>query len=273
MNTSQLLAASLLHSQLEKKAEGFWSGVGDIALGTGGAAGALDPAQRGMVQDVALYSNPFSGVPTALNDSVRNFSRGNYLSGVGNLAMGALSFAPGVGATLGKGIGWLGKGLRGAGKLTTRAAQLQKARAAVRGGSQLAGAPMRVAGSNVGAAANIGNRLRAAGGRIMDAGESYGQMAQKWEAPLARVNQRLATQIQQKVPQKFDQFSWRNPIRSGFDAAARKPVGAGLTATSVIGGGGSAPTTPTPSRALQATAASQPKTPPPWAPPQRPYSL
>lgn len=248
MNTSQLLAASLLHSQLEKKAEGFWSGVGDIALGTGGAAGVLDPAQRGMVQDIALYSNPFSGVPTALNDSVRNFSRGNYLSGVGNLAMGALSFAPGVGAAIGKGIGWLGKGLRGAGKVTNRISQAQRAQQA-------------------------GKVMRQGGNALIRGGKAYAKAAPVWEAPLGRANQFLTGKIQQKVPQKFDQFSWRNPVRSGFDAAARKPVSAGLTATSVIGGGGSAPTTPTPSRALQATAASQPKTPPPWAPPQRPYSL
>lgn len=201
-----------------------------------------------MVQDIALYSNPFSGVPTALNDSARNFSRGNYLSGVGNLAMGALSFAPGVGAALGKGIGWLGKGLRGAGKVTNRISQAQRAQQA-------------------------GKVMRQGGNALIRGGKAYGQAAQSWGSPFARANQALGSRIQKSIPQKYPEFSLRNPLRSTLDVATRNPASFGLSTVSLAAGGGEG-VPPTSQPASDYVEPSKPTIPPvpPWAPPQNPYN-
>ncbi|NBT76404.1 hypothetical protein EBZ80_17515 [bacterium] len=81
---------------LEKQSDGG-SMLGNVAFGTGGMTGQLDPTQRGLVQDLALYSNPFTGVPTAVNDVSRHLYNGRWMdAGMAGLS-GALSFLPGFG--------------------------------------------------------------------------------------------------------------------------------------------------------------------------------
>lgn len=71
--------------------------LGQVAFGTGNTLGQLDPTQRGMVQDLALYSNPITGVPTAINDVSRHLYNGRFMdAGLAGLS-GALSFLPGFG--------------------------------------------------------------------------------------------------------------------------------------------------------------------------------
>jgi hypothetical protein len=89
--------------------------AGEIALGSGPALGLnqLDPTQRGLAQDIALYSNPFTGVATGVNDMARHLYNGRFGSALGAAGMTALSFLPGVGGAVGKTIG---KGLSATGK-------------------------------------------------------------------------------------------------------------------------------------------------------------
>lgn len=74
--------------------------AGNIALGDsviGGFNPLGDPNSRGVVQDIALYSNPFTGVPTAVNDTARHLYNGNWGSAGMSVLNGALSFLPGFG--------------------------------------------------------------------------------------------------------------------------------------------------------------------------------
>lgn len=56
-----------------------------------------DPNSRGVVQDIALYSNPFTGVPTAVNDTARYLYNGDWGQAGMSVLNGALSFLPGFG--------------------------------------------------------------------------------------------------------------------------------------------------------------------------------
>jgi hypothetical protein len=89
------------------------------AFGSGNnMASNLDPTQRGMVQDLALYSNPITGVPTAINDTARHLYNGRFLSAGGSALSGALSFLPGFGfmaKSVGRGLASGGKALANAG--------------------------------------------------------------------------------------------------------------------------------------------------------------
>lgn len=81
--------------------------IGEGVFGTAPTLGLgqLDPTQRGLAQDIALYSNPFTGVATGANDMARHLYNGRYGSALGAAGMTALSFLPGFGAAAGKAIG------------------------------------------------------------------------------------------------------------------------------------------------------------------------
>lgn len=126
----------LVGRQLEKRAgwaDGDWiPSLGEtksVAFGDQPLLNQIDPMQRGAVQDLALYSNPITGVPTALNDTARHLYNGRYLESLGSVAGGALSFLPGFGfaaKATGKAVAAGGRALAGAGmkqtgKLLTKA--------------------------------------------------------------------------------------------------------------------------------------------------------
>jgi len=114
-----------------------WSETGNAAFGTAPmTTQAVDPMQRGIVQHVAQYSNPISGVPTAINDTARHLYNGRYLSALGSVGEGALSFLPGAGGLL---SGAATKGL-------------------ARGGARLAGAGATTAGKALTGTANALNK-------------------------------------------------------------------------------------------------------------------
>jgi hypothetical protein len=80
---------------------------GDVAQGASDmiiGGNPLDPTQRGLAADLALYSNPFTGVATAASDTAQHLWNGRLGSAAGSILMGGLSFAPGLGAAVGKGI-------------------------------------------------------------------------------------------------------------------------------------------------------------------------
>lgn len=99
------------------------AGVQSFLIGDG-ASSVLDPTRRGLAVDVGLYSNPFSGVPTALYDTGSHLRNGRYLNALGSLGMGALSFVPGVGGLVGKGIK---AGLGAGAKLLSRGGRVGQA--------------------------------------------------------------------------------------------------------------------------------------------------
>ena len=129
-------------------AERGWGGFArDVALGTGGLAGQSDPMQRGLAAHMLAYSNPFTGVPTALNDTGRHLYNGRYLSALGSVGEGALSFLPGFGLLGGaatKGLAAGGKALAGAGMRQAGGAMINTVRAANRGRAVVQGAEAAV---------------------------------------------------------------------------------------------------------------------------------
>jgi hypothetical protein len=117
--------------QLEKRA--LFGETGDeIAFGTGGAMGQFDPTQRGLVQDVALYSNPITGVPTAINDTTRHLYNGRFGQAGLSVLNGALSFLPGFGFAAGA----AGRAGVSAGRALARAGMKQTGRALSSGSVQ-----------------------------------------------------------------------------------------------------------------------------------------
>lgn len=101
-----------LGTQLAKQAS--WGDAAGVAKDVIVGGNPLDPTTRGVAADLALYSNPFTGVATGANDMARHLYNGRFGSALGAVGMGALSFIPGVGGMIGKGVA---KGVRGAGKL------------------------------------------------------------------------------------------------------------------------------------------------------------
>lgn len=118
---------------MEKRAQ---NALGDAVLGTGSwmsQANPLgDPTQRGVIADTALYSNPFTGVPTAINDVGRHLYNGRLMdAGMAGLS-GALSFIPGWGFAA-KGVG---RAIAGGGKQLARAGFTNTGKALTRGSQQ-----------------------------------------------------------------------------------------------------------------------------------------
>lgn len=64
----------------------------------------FDSNQRGLVSDLALYSNPFTGVPTAISDFAQQAWQGNWGGAAAAVGSGALSFIPAAGGMIGKGL-------------------------------------------------------------------------------------------------------------------------------------------------------------------------
>ena len=69
---------------------------------------SIDPNQRGLVTDLALYSNPFTGVPTAISDFAQQAWQGNWGGAAMAAGSGALSFIPAAGGMIGKGLARVG---------------------------------------------------------------------------------------------------------------------------------------------------------------------
>lgn len=112
------------------------NGLGEAVMGTGSTMGQLnpmgDPTQRGILADAALYSNPFTGVPTAINDVGRHLYNGRWMdAGMSGLS-GALSFIPGWGFAA-KGVG---KAVAQGGKSLARAGFTNTGNAIARGSQQ-----------------------------------------------------------------------------------------------------------------------------------------
>lgn len=105
----------------EKRAQ---NAIGDAVLGTGSAMSQAnpfgDPEQRGLIAETALYSNPFTGVPTAVNDVGRHLYNGRYMSALTSGIGGALSFIPFAGGGFGFAAKGMGRAIGAGGKALAR---------------------------------------------------------------------------------------------------------------------------------------------------------
>lgn len=249
MNRFQKLQASSLQAELIKQA-GFWSDAGQMASDAVIGGNPLDPSTRGMAADIALYSNPFTGVPTGINDTARHLSRGNYLSALGSLGMTGLSFLPGIGSVAGKSVAGAGKGLITAG-----------ARAGAQVGERAAGKFVTDAMRRTGSKA-----LERAAGH-MDDFSAAGQKV------IGGAQDKVYSGMQRVLPQQTPHMTWKAPIRSTVDAVVRNPLGTASTGAAITGGiTGAAPAASvTPAAVAPAVPAVAPPSPPPWAPPQNFY--
>jgi hypothetical protein len=177
---------------------------------------AAEKEARGILADMALYSNPWTGVPTGIYDTYNSLRSGNYLGALGNVANTGLSLVGGGAIT--SGLKSLGGGLMRAGARAGASTLLpQAARGAVQTGLNMAGRGVAATGRALGAAGgNAANRL--------------GEQA----------SQALSRGVQKVVPVRagatfFPRFAagattkW-NPARATVNAAVKNPlvVGAAL---------------------------------------------
>lgn len=149
---------------------------------------------RGLVADLALYSNPFTGVPTAAYDTYNHLRNGRYLNAVGSVASGALSLAGG---------GLLGSGLKSVGNTALRAGTRLGTQTAMGGGLAAAGTALRTGGRVMGAAA----------------------------APLTRAfqgaNSAVGSAVQKVLPVRAGATFSRAPVQSAMNFVGTKPIEAG----------------------------------------------
>lgn len=196
---------------------------------------AAEKEARGLLADIALYSNPWTGVPTGIYDTYNSLRKGNYLGALGNVANTGLSLFGGGAVT--SGLKGLGGGLMRAGARVGASTVLpQAARGAVQTGLNMAGR----------GAVGAGRMLGAAGGNLA---ERVGEQA----------SQAISQGIQKVVPVRagatfLPTFAanattkW-NPARATINAAVKNPLVVG----SILHNGGvttpPAPATPPPSPA------------------------
>lgn len=164
---------------------------------------AAEKEARGLLADMALYSNPWTGVPTGIYDTFNSLRSGNYLGALGNVANTGLSLVGG-GAITG-GLKSLGGGLMRAGARAGASTLLpQAARGAVQTGLHVAGR----------GAVTAGRALSTAGGA---AAARLGTGAE----------QAISRGIQKVVPVRAGATFMKNPARAAVNAAVRNPFTVG----------------------------------------------
>ena len=223
------------------------AGVGNFLFGDG-LKTVGDPTRRGMVTDMALYSNPVTGVATSLWDTGSHLMKGNWGQALGSLGMGALSFLPGAGSVargvIGTGKAALGAGARTAGKHIARAVGPEAAQL----GKQTLNAAGKGVADMVGEAAAKNPQL--ARGMEMAQGlrKNVTNFSQQGRTAVTNANKAVTSKLQSVLPQKYDKiqgfqnpftkpgggpglrspiapdFNMKNTLRSGVDAAVRNPL-------------------------------------------------
>ena len=219
------------------------AGVGNFLFG-GGLKTVGDPTRRGLVTDMALYSNPVTGAATGLWDAGSHAMKGNWGQAAGALGMGALSFLPGAGSAA--------RGVLGAGKALGGAALRAGTKVVGREAAQLGGQALGAAGKSVASfgeqalakSPGLANGVQAA----KNVGEGARNFATAGREAVTGMNTAATKKIQSVIPQKYDRIQgFQNPLtgpsgglglrsplapgfspgktlRSGVDAIARKPL-------------------------------------------------
>lgn len=181
--------------------------AGTVLGGTGSWGNQInplgDPTQRGLAGELALYSNPITGVPTAINDMGRHLYNGRFMdAGMAGLS-GALSFLPGFGFAA-----------RGAGRL------------AVQGGKALA----RAGAPQLGRAVAKGSAKFVNQGRNLMTGANQAA---------SQTIQRIPGVSLAQNPGRMGKV-WNNAINNPMQTAQFAPLAAGVGSLgmSMMGGGG-----------------------------------
>lgn len=191
----------------------------------------FEKESRGLVADLALYSNPWTGVPTGIYDTYNSLRSGNYLGALGNVASTGLSLVGGGAIT--SGLKGLGGGLMRAGARAGASTLLpQAARGAVQTGLHMAGRGTVAAGRALGAAGG------AAAGRLG-----------------AQAEQAVSRGIQKVLPVRAGATFAKSPVRATMNAAVRNP----LTVGAAFHTGGE-PTAPPPAQLRGAVSRFAPAT-------------
>ncbi len=207
------------------------AGVGEFLFGKG-LSSVADPAARGLATDMALYSNPFTGVATGLHDTGKHLMNGRFLSALGSAGMGALSFIPGAGSVARGALSLGGKGLGALTRLGTKGvSRMGQTGKTI---SNLA----ETAGNRVGQIAQSPTALN-----IQDKANNF---ALGGRDKVNAAAQGITSKMQQVIPQKYNQWEhgFQSPIaagglrsplsrdfnlgrnlRSGADMAIKNPLG------------------------------------------------
>jgi hypothetical protein len=185
------------------------AGLREMLVGNG-ASSLLDPTRRGLLTDMALYSNPFTGVAAGTYDTANNLLHGRLLSALGSAGMGALSLTGvgGVAGALGKGALRGVRLLRGAG--ATGRALSRPALGALKGarsvGTSGASGVRTLEGNIVGGVRKV-------------IPEKYTSFEHGLQNPLATVDGKLSI----RSPFSKD-YSTRKLLRSGVDRVVANPL-------------------------------------------------
>lgn len=179
---------------------------------------AAEKAARGMVADIALYSNPWTGVPTGVYDTFNSLRKGNYLGAMGNVAATGLSFlgAGGAGSAL-KGLG--AKALGSGATMATQGGMRAAAGTALKG---------------IGHAANAAGSFAAGGANMVG----------RAQAP-------VASALQKVVPVRQGATLMKAPVRTAMNYAVQNPLAIGAMAHT-----GGNPNPPVPAARAMQTARS-----------------
>lgn len=175
---------------------------------------AAEKAARGLVADALLYSNPFTGVPTAAYDTYNNLRQGKYLGAVGNVASGAMSFA---------------------------------APAAVGAGLKATGVGALRAGARVGTNNMLGGALRGAGKALTSSGRAINSAVKPMTSAFAGMNNAVSRGVQSVLPQRAGATFSRAPVQAATNWAGKNPIELASYAGLAAGAGTAArqPTQPT----------------------------
>lgn len=152
---------------------------------------AAEKQARGLLTDLALYSNPFTGVPTGAYDTYKHLRGGRYLNALGSAASGALSLA---------GIGGIGGGVKGVGNLALRA------------------------GTGVGTGTAVGRGLANAGLALRTGGRAITTAAAPLTAAGNRLTQPVTDAVQKVLPVRPVKSVFRQPVQSAMNHVASNPT-------------------------------------------------
>lgn len=186
-------------------------GFGELAFGRDGAgwiSGQQDPWKRGIVQDLALYSNPFTGLPTGINDVTRHLYNGRYINALGSAGMTGLSFLPGVGGMIGKGVG---KGINAMTNVGTRMA-----------GNAAAGGFKQMAGRTLAATGRYADDFARAGGQISN------NINQGLSKQMQRVVTPVADPARKTYSNYFTTRAWNEGIKNPYSIGLAADQAGGL---------------------------------------------
>lgn len=182
---------------------------------------AAEKHARNFITDLALYSNPFTGVPTSAYDTYNHVRNGRYLNALGSAAMGGLSLT---------GAGFVGNGVKSVGNVAMRA------------------------GLNLGRGTAIGGGLVNAGRAVRYGGKAIGAAAAPLTGAVQGVNNTVAQGVQKVLPVRAGATFSRAPVQAATNWVAKNPIEFGAN---LLHSSDHTPSTPPPNGALQASIAPQ----------------